>query len=501
LTADDGNPEEAIKSLREIAAEMPGDSRVYRTLGRVLVRAGRLGEAIAATETALRLMPLDTGISLDLSTLHLSQRDPAKAEMVLRDALTRAPQNSKVLSDLAGLLGSRGQQAEATALLRQAVAAEPNAANLHYNLAIALKAADDVTGAVEHYRRAIALQPDHADAHLNLGNLLIDLGQIQEAAQIYEAGTKARRAPGNRKNERQDTFRKTSPSKLKHDIEQLQYLLERGRLTEPYHQIMRDYHAALAALPSWQPGVSTVDLPVTQAAQMAPHYNRLIYKPDTPAIPDGAVNRSLDRPAIEADYLRNAPGITHLDNFLTPAALASLRQFCLEATVWFQFRYANGYLGAFMDDGFCCPLLMQIAEELPRSLPAIFGNHTLRKLWAFKYDSQLSGIPIHADFAAINVNFWVTPDDANLDPDGGGLTVWDKEAPLDWDFTKYNNDQAAIRRFLAERGARAVNVPHRQNRAVIFNSDLFHETSRLRFRNGYENRRVNITMLYGKRTG
>jgi hypothetical protein len=35
--------------------------------------------------------------------------------------------------------------------------------------------------------------------------------------------------------------------------------------------------------------------------------------------------------------------------------------------------------------------------------------------------------------------------------------------------------------------------------ATIFNSDLFHETGEIRFREGYENRRVNVTMLYGRR--
>jgi hypothetical protein len=34
---------------------------------------------------------------------------------------------------------------------------------------------------------------------------------------------------------------------------------------------------------------------------------------------------------------------------------------------------------------------------------------------------------------------------------------------------------------------------------VIFNSDLFHETGEINFRSGYENRRINITMLFGKR--
>ena len=242
-----------------------------------------------------------------------------------------------------------------------------------------------------------------------------------------------------------------------------------------------------------------VELPREHLARLAPTYNRLVHLTEAPSLAGPAVNPGLDRAAIEADYERNAPGFTHLDGFLTAEALAGLRRFCLESTIWYQFRYANGYLGAFMDDGFCCPLLLQIAEEMRRALPGIFRSHTLRKLWAFKYDSRLHGIPIHADFAAVNVNFWITPDEANREPESGGLVFWDKEAPLDWDFETYNTDVPAIRAFLKESGARAVNVPHRQNRVVIFNSDLFHETGEIDFRGGYENRRINITMLFGKR--
>lgn len=499
LSADDGNIEEAIRMLRDLLASSPNDGRVYRTLGKVLARAGRVGDAIAATESALALIPHDSDIYLDLCTLHLTRRKPEKAEAVLREAMTRAPGNAKVLSNLAGLVSARGQHAEAAELLRQAVGTDQNSPQLHFNLAIALKQLDDVEGALQHYQQATGLKPDYADAFLNLGNLLVDLGRVDEAADAYESGTKARRSLDVRADDRQETFRKTNPSKLTHDIEQLRYLLGRQLVPPSFEPVVRDYQAALAALPPWLPGMTTCDLPVEQGMKLAPYYNRLVYRPEAPAISGGAINSALDRAATEIDYRRNAPGITFVDHFLSSDALESLRKFCLEATVWFQCRYANGYLGAFMDDGFCCPLLLQIAEELPRSLPEIFGRHTLRKLWAFKYDSQLSGIPIHADFAAINVNFWVTPDDANQDPDGGGLVVWDKEAPQDWDFARYNNDQPAIRRFLGEQSARAINVPYRQNRAVIFNSDLFHETGRLRFRSGYENRRVNITMLYGSR--
>jgi len=69
------------------------------------------------------------------------------------------------------------------------------------------------------------------------------------------------------------------------------------------------------------------------------------------------------------------------------------------------------------------------------------------------------------------------------------------------DFHEYNNPNAGqnIRDFLAKSGAKSVTVPHRANRAVIFDSDLFHETDQIAFKEGYLNRRINITMLYGLR--
>jgi hypothetical protein len=175
-----------------------------------------------------------------------------------------------------------------------------------------------------------------------------------------------------------------------------------------------------------------------------------------------------------------------------------LRRYCWQAPVWKK-SYRDGYLGAVPEDGFAAPLLAQIADELRQTHGAIFGAHRLRYFWGFKCDSSLEGVNVHADFAAVNVNFWITPDEANLDPGSGGLIVWDKAAPLDWDFTTYNNDEAAIRAFLKESGAQFQTVPYRCNRAVIFDSDLFHQTDEIAFREGYTNRRINITMLYGRR--
>ena len=127
------------------------------------------------------------------------------------------------------------------------------------------------------------------------------------------------------------------------------------------------------------------------------------------------------------------------------------------------------------------PLLAQIVEEFRATFAPICGDHALTNMWGFKYDSSLDGIGIHADEAAVNVNFWITPDEANLDPQSGGLIVWDKAAPLDWDGARFNSDEDGIRAFLAQSDAKAVTIPYRANRAVIFDSDLFHETDTIRF--------------------
>ena len=109
----------------------------------------------------------------------------------------------------------------------------------------------------------------------------------------------------------------------------------------------------------------------------------------------------------------------------------------------------------------------------------------------------LEGIPKKAhpmDVLRTGVSFL-----GNLEPEGGGLLVYPHKAPADWEFERFNRDPAAIMKFLDAKGSAPIRVPHRANRAVIFDSDLFHATDALRFREGYLSRRINITMLYGQR--
>ncbi len=484
-----------LEILLSLYPEFPG---AHALLAQALSNADRVLEAIGVLKTAIALQPTQTSYRVALAGLLAQKEAFAEAIDTLQPILAQNPNDPLLLNNIGGLCARQGELGEAVAFFERAVQANDKRAVSHYNLAKALKDSGKLDRALMHYKRTLELDPNLITAWRNLGNLYLDIGEVELAAKAYDRGTALKWIPDAKKAP-DDSHQKTSRSKLQHDIEQLEYLLAHERLGSDYHKVLEGFRKVLSVLPEADEKAEIVEVPEEYRKYLKPCFNRFFYRPPTPAIKGRAVNPNFDVAAVEADYAKNAPGMTFADGFLTAEALKELRRFCRESTVWFKHSYAKGYVGAFIEDGFVCPLLLQIADELRTAFPGIFGEHTLRKLWAFKYDSRLSGIPIHADFAAVNVNFWIAPEAANKDPETGGLIVWDKEAPMDWDFQTYNADEQAMRSFIADSGAKSYSIPHRENRMVMFNSDLIHETGELDFEEGYENRRINITMLFGKR--
>ena len=88
-----------------------------------------------------------------------------------------------------------------------------------------------------------------------------------------------------------------------------------------------------------------------------------------------ALGRGVEQKPVESSYFATQPNFAVVDNLLSHDALLRLRAFCGEATIWKQ--VGRGHLGARLEDGFGEPLLLQIAHELRRGLPAIFADHPL----------------------------------------------------------------------------------------------------------------------------
>lgn len=509
---------------------VPGHPEALHLLGLVAYRGGQLERAVALLSDAIQHDPRNATYHFNLGVVQQRYTRYEEAAESYRTAVTLNPGHVEAWNNLGNTLRELGRIEEAIAAYERAVRRKPDYVEGHNNLGVALKERGLLDRALAAYDRALELNPNHAETHWNRGLVWQELGRLDEAVPAFETAVrirpdyaKAHHSLGlvslwqQRLDRAMTAFRRSADlqhdhgrpvsvgrvhrSRVKHDMEQVQYLMDRGVLGEEhceYIETLRKLHHRAA---SGGDGSRYLQPDDREARAIAPSFNRILHHAACPALEGGALNPDLDVEDIERRYHAKKPEILFVDHLLRPDALESLRRFCREATIWKR-EYDNGYLGTFLGEGFASPLLLQISEDLRLRFPRIFKNHRLNQAWAFKYDSELTGLNVHADAAAVNVNFWITEDAANLDPEGGGLVVWDKEAPREWNFKEYNNvkNKPRIFEFLESQGAEAVTIPYRENRAVIFNSDLFHETGRLRFKEGYENRRINVTLLYGYRS-
>ena len=461
--------------------------------------AGRLPEAESIYQ---QILQADPNQPVALHLLGVIAHQMGKYDIAV-DLITKAlaikPDYADAHSNLGNALKELGKPDEAVASYHKALAIKPDYAEAHSNLGIALKELGKLDEAVASYHKALAIKPDYAEAHSNFAMTLISCGRQSEALGHFQSHLDIERGD-NPINPQHESFRFITKAKMNHDIEQFKYLASLGPETERFLVLAKLYEAIDTEI-DW-PNVENMKIPLRDdhRQRLQPTYNRPIHIPETPMVTGSSLSSDLDVKKITADYFTHASGMTFFDDLLCPDALASLRRLLLGGTMWFDFKYKGGYLGAMLKDGLACPLLLQIADDLCQTFPDIFKNHHLNQLWAYKYDSRLAGIDVHADFAAINVNFWVTSDKANLNPETGGLVVYDVGAPLDWNFKMYNENAKGIRKYLADHESGKIVVPYGENRIVLFNSNLFHETDAIDFKPGYENRRINITMLFGKRT-
>jgi len=533
-----GNPVAAAQRLDAVARSQPRNAALQCDLGRALMMTGQLGRAARAFETAAAIAGEHPDIRFNLALVREQQGRLEEAEKELRRSLALQPDHLKSMLRLGHLERRRDQPDAARAMFEAALGIAPD----NWEALVALAALDEDGGNPEHaerrLRQAVSLENiPIPDAHLRLSRLLEHVGRHDEAIEVARQATEhyphhdiawrqlgqalkrqgrlheavaafARahailRTSGTGYGLDRPEIRHTHRAKLRHDIEQLEYLKETGIPVPDIDGLIAEHRALEAALPADLGDGAVVGLHAAEILRVGGHYNRCTHRAEAPAMEGGVLNPDLDPEAITRDYFAHGAGVTHIDGFLRPEALSNLRRYLLESTIWHDAEHPNGYVGAYIHDGFDCPLVLQIAEELPRLLPGIFREQPLLQLWAYHYDSRLPGIGMHADFAAVNVNFWLTPNEAMLDPESGGMRIWDVAPPAEWGPADFNNadpvTKQRIDHYLASRGARELVIPHRQNRVVIFNSDLFHRTDDIRFREGFANRRINVTMLYGRR--
>ena len=450
---EDGNIHEALGKARRAHALNPQAALAILQIMRCQNKLGDHYAAVAAFDKLDGALVNAPELQVELAKAHSGLEDRTRAIAAYRAALAADAALTEAVRGLAAIYAMSGETAELDTLAASYPAQFTGDVESLYWKGLERLARSDVDGAERAFRESYGLSDR--------------LGEALDAVPWP-----------------------VPEPRLRHDYEQLDLLARRGKLDaagqealrvlKPYYDRSGDPQATFA--PTGAQG---------QALRRAlgTHHH-------VPEAPFAA--RALgenDYGAIEDTYL--AKGLTVIDGFLSPEALAALRAYSEEATVWKSYN-RHGYVGSLVALGFAPRVLLAIADELKRAMPRVIGDQPLLQAWGYKYDQRLQGINMHADFARVNVNFWITPDDACLDPESGGMVVYDLPVPKSWSFADYNTDPARLASYVRLHGARPLTVAHRANRCVVFDSSLIHVTDRMSFRSGYENRRVNVTLLYGQ---
>ena len=384
---------------------------------------------------------------------HFQAGRPAQAESAYQAALAIVPSDPAVTHNLGVAIAAQGRHREALVCFEAALKADPNFVSAHYNRAVALMALGETRHAIEAFSRAAALEPQHYEAHRALGFLWLSQGERGRALDHFARTYELRRGD-DRTTIARKSLTTTARHKLEHDAEQFLYLSQRTRdrprfelLARSYGEIAKQVSDEVAALSD------------AQADALGEDYNTPIFLRAAPEIAGGAVNERTDKTALAAQF--EEQGAIAVDDLLTPPALHALRRFLLESTIWHDFSHIDGFVASYLEDGLACPLLLQIADELRRAFPEILGKHPLSQAWAFKGLRPQSAVDVHADAATVSVNFWVTPTEANLAPERGGLVVCRAPPPDDWEIKDYDADQARIVTFLEQKAVESLVVPYR----------------------------------------
>ena len=181
-----GRIEEAIAQYEQALRINPDYAQAHCALGMALAQAGKPQEAIREYEYALQLEPdfADAHVSLGVALEKLGRLEDAIRHY--EEALRIKSDDTEAHVNLGTALLTQGNARDAMAHYEEALRINPDSAEAHINLGNALLTQGNARDTMAHYEAALRLNPDSAKAHMSLGSALLVQGRVSEAIDRYE---------------------------------------------------------------------------------------------------------------------------------------------------------------------------------------------------------------------------------------------------------------------------------------------------------------------------
>ena len=186
----------------------------------------------------------------------------------------------------------------------------------------------------------------------------------------------------------------------------------------------------------------------------------------------------------------NSNDINVWDNFFTDECLNILRHRVLYGK-YFDKKYDNYYAIDYLkNEDYLSDL---IAHELSTKL----NLPKFQRAWSFVYHHEGVGVGLHSDPSIINLNIWVSTDKAVKDKSKNGLTIYKIKPPKTWRRSEWNSNPKKALKYIKSKKVKPKQVPYKSNRAVFFDGAYFDAYNNISTKEGFENKRISYTMLFG----
>lgn len=167
-----GRLDEAIACYEAALRLRPQYDTAHYDLGIALEKANRPEDALRHYREALRIKPDYYEAQCNLAMLLLRSGQPDEATRLLEDVVRRGPHLAEAHYQLGVAYSMQNRLAEAIAAIKNAVEIEPGATQRRFVWALFQKAAGQYAAAKQNLQRCLAEQPENADVLIRLSLLL-----------------------------------------------------------------------------------------------------------------------------------------------------------------------------------------------------------------------------------------------------------------------------------------------------------------------------------------
>ena len=508
---DEGKFDEADEIYQSVLKDDSDNFVANYFHGCVLSEKSQFKEAITYFKKSLNSNPNNYEANNNLGIAYKNLKEFEDSKKYFLKAISIDKNDFKAYFNCANLYFDEKQYDLAINFFEKTIACNKNYREAHHRLGVIYQEKYREDRDMNHlikskdcFDASIACDPLNSASLSSSAMTCLWLGNIKEANKLFMKVCSLKYSDQTIFSKYIETYlsdKKLLSALIKHEYEQLTFLrngtydIKNSKYTKEYYDELQSLYLKIRD--------NHFDIKDVTSS-MKTKISKILYNVPPKLSSSNIINENNDIESLESEYIQKAPGILVIDNFLNKEALAELQKFCLNANIFKQ-PFQNGYLGAFLSEGLSNEFILKLSEDLRLTFKKIFKDLKLTTALIFKYDSAEKGINIHADQATVNVNFWITPENANIDKESGGLQIWNKVPSADklvqvkeLGFDAYNSDANTTekKQFLNENESVRQIIPYRENRAIIFNSMLLHTTDNYNFRDNYENRRINVTFFY-----